>query len=359
MIKLLPLLTAFILVLVLTPWVRSKALVWGAVDYPNKRKVHQEVMPRLGGLAIYLAFVPVAVISTSMDLAVLGLALGGTIILLLGMADDIKGITPRVKLAGQVLAALSVIPFGVKVNFITNPVNNELIYLGLLAIPVTVVWLVAVTNAVNLIDGLDGLAGGVSCISSLTMAVIAYFQFKESGDLGQLEIVFLCLILATAILGFLKYNFYPASIFLGDSGSMLLGFCLGVISVLGLTKSATAISVIIPVVVMGIPLFDVLMAIIRRFYDQRPIFQADREHLHHKLLDRGMSHRKAVLVIYAVGLVLGTSAIVMSLITPNQSMVLLFILATLTIVLTNKIRVKVPEVKKTNYRSQEVSNRRF
>lgn len=359
MIKYLPLLAAFVLVLVLTPWVRTRAIAWGAVDHPNKRKIHQGVMPRLGGLAIYLAFVPVAIISTSMDLPVLGLALGATVILLLGIADDIKDISPRVKLAGQILAALSVIPFGIKVNFITNPINGELLYLGLLAVPLTVMWLVAVTNAVNLIDGLDGLAGGVSGISSLTMAAIAYFQFKTYGDLGQLQIVFLCLILAMSIFGFLKYNFYPASIFLGDSGSMLLGFSLGVISIMGLTKSATAISVIIPVVVMGIPLLDVFMAIVRRFYDQRPIFQPDREHLHHKLLDRGMTHREAVLVIYGVGLILGTSAVVMSLITPNQSMVLLFILATLTIVLTNKIRVKPPRIKKSKYSAQEVSERRF
>ncbi len=356
MTKILPLLMVFILVVVLTPLIRSKAVAWGAVDFPNKRKVHQGVMPRLGGLVIYLAFIPVAVFSSSFSLPVLGLAFGATLILLLGVVDDIKGISPRVKLAGQTLAALSVVPFGVKVQFITNPLSSELMYLGLLAVPVTVLWLVTVTNAVNLIDGLDGLAGGVSCISALTMAVIAYLQFKTYGDLGQLEIAFLCLILATAIMGFLKFNFYPASIFLGDSGSMLLGFSLGVISIMGLTKSATAISVIIPVVVMGIPLLDVFMAVIRRYKDQRPIFQPDREHLHHQLLDRGMSHPRAVLVIYGVGLIMGASAVVMSVLTPNQSMVLLFILATLIIIAANKIRVKpVGSRQKTEVRSQKLS----
>jgi UDP-GlcNAc:undecaprenyl-phosphate GlcNAc-1-phosphate transferase len=338
LLKLLALAVAFLLVLMLTPWVRAKAVVWGAVDLPNKRKIHLGTMPRLGGLVIYLAFVPVAVLTSSMDLPVFGLALGATLILLLGIVDDIKGVSPWVKLFGQTVAALSVIPFGIKVGFVTNPFSGDLFYLGILAIPVTVLWLVAVTNAVNLIDGLDGLAGGVSCISALTMAVIAYLQFKTFGDLGQLEIVFLCLILATSILGFLKYNFYPASIFLGDSGSMLLGFSLGVISIMGLTKSVTAISVIIPVVVMGIPLLDVLMAVLRRYRDQKPIFQPDRGHLHHKLLDLGMSHPKAVLAIYGVGLVMGSSAVVMTILTTNQSMFLLFILASLIIIAANKVR---------------------
>ncbi len=356
MIKVLPLLAAFLLSLALTPWVRSKAVAWGAVDLPNQRKVHRGAMPRLGGLVVYLAFVPVALISSSSKLPVIGLACGATIILLLGMVDDIRGISPRLKLAGQTLAALSVIPFGIKVEFVTNPFNSEIVYLGLFAVPVTVFWLVAVINAVNLIDGLDGLAGGVSCIASLTMAAIAVIQFGVYQDSGQLEIVTLSLILAAATLGFLRYNFHPASIFLGDSGSMLLGFSLGVISVLGLTKSATAISVIIPVVVMGIPLLDVFMAIVRRYVDNRPIFQPDREHLHHQLLARGFTHRQAVLSIYGVSLVMGASAVVMSLLTTRQSMLLLLILATVVIMTANKIRVTGTRVQ-NKYSAKELPER--
>lgn len=354
--KFLPLLTAFLVALGLTPWVRSKAVSWGAVDIPNQRKVHRRAMPRLGGPVIYLAFVPAALVSSSFKMPVLGLACGATLILLLGMVDDIRGISPRVKLAGQILAALSVIPFGVRVDFVTNPLNSEMLYLGLLAIPVTVFWLVAVTNAVNLIDGLDGLAGGISCIASLTMAVIAFLQFNIFEVDGQLEIMSLALILAASIIGFLRYNFHPASIFLGDSGSMLLGFSLGAISVMGLTKSATAISVIIPLVVMGIPLLDTLLAIVRRYQDHRPIFQPDREHLHHQLLARGFSHRKAVLSIYGVSLVMGTSAVVMSIITTSHSMMLLAVLATVAIVAANKIRVTGPGVK-NNYTVKELPER--
>ncbi|MCL6611465.1 MAG: undecaprenyl/decaprenyl-phosphate alpha-N-acetylglucosaminyl 1-phosphate transferase [Peptococcaceae bacterium] len=357
LINVLPILAAFLLALALTPWVRSKAVSWGAVDLPNQRKVHRGAMPRLGGLAVYLAFIPAALASSSFKTPVLGLACGATLILLLGMADDIKGVSPRLKLAGQILAALSVVPFGVRVDFVTNPFNNEMMFIGLLAVPVTVFWLVAVTNAVNLIDGLDGLAGGVSCIASLTMAVIALVQFRTTGDSGQLEIMTLSLVLAASVLGFLRYNFHPASIFLGDSGSMLLGFSLGVISVLGLTKSATAISVIIPVVVMGIPLLDVLMAIVRRYQDHRPIFQPDREHLHHQLLARGLSHRQAVLSIYGVSLVMGTSAVMMSVLTTRQSMLLLFLLATLVIMAANKIRVTGPGVKKSEYHAKELPER--
>ncbi len=336
---------AFLLALLLTPWVRSRAVSWGAVDVPSQRKVHGRAMPRLGGLVIYMAFVPAALVSSSFKPPVLGLACGATLMVILGMVDDIRGLSPRVKLAGQTLAALSVIPFGVKVAFITNPVTNEILHLGILAVPVTVFWLVAVTNAVNLIDGLDGLAGGVSCIAALTMAVIALLQFKLFGISGQLEIMLLALLLAASVLGFLKYNFHPASIFLGDSGSMLLGFSLGVISVMGLTKSATAISVIIPLVVMGIPLFDTMMAIVRRYQEHRPIFQPDREHLHHQLLARGFSHRGAVLSIYGVSAVMGASAVIMSVITTGHSMMMLAILATLAIMAANRIRVTGPGVK--------------
>ncbi|MFZ5634577.1 MAG: MraY family glycosyltransferase [Bacillota bacterium] len=356
LIEFLPLLAAFLVALAITPWVRSRAVCWGAVDLPNQRKVHQGAMPRLGGLVIYLAFVPAALFSFSFKTPVLGMACGATLILLLGMVDDVRGLSPRLKLAGQALAALSVVPFGVRVDFLTNPFNNEILHLGLFAIPVTVFWLVALTNAVNLIDGLDGLAGGVSCIASLTMAVIALVQFNIFGEAGQLEIVVLSLILAASILGFLKYNFYPASIFLGDSGSMLLGFSLGVISVMGLTKSATAISVIIPVVVMGIPLLDTLLAIVRRYQDQRPIFQPDKQHLHHQLLARGFSHRQAVLSIYGVSVVMGASAVVMSLLTTNQAMLLLVILATVVLVTANKIGVIGSGVK-NKYTTKEAPGR--
>lgn len=357
----LPLLLAFGVALLITPWVRKRAFSWGAVDYPNQRKVHRGVMPRLGGLAVYLAFVPVVLISQPFSLPLAGLLLGITIIVALGVVDDIRGVSPWVKLAGQIAAALAVLPFGIRVEFITNPFSGNILDLGLWGIPFTVFWLVAVTNAINLIDGLDGLAGGVSCIASLTMAAVAWTQFSVLGLAGQREVVLLCLILACSILGFLRHNFHPASIFLGDSGSMMLGFSLGAISVMGLTKSFTAISVILPVVILGIPLLDTTFAILRRYHKHRPIFQPDREHLHHQLLAMGFSHRQAVLVIYGVSALMGASAVVLNVVSTDQAAMLLTILATVILVAANKVGVlgggvgsKYKVSKKTGERSSEM-----
>lgn len=335
----LPLLLAFGVALLVTPWVRKRALSWGAVDYPDHRKIHSGAMPRMGGLAVYLAFVPAVLISQPLSMPLVGMLLGVTIIVLLGVVDDIRGISPWVKLAGQIAAALTVLPFGIRMEFITNPFDGHIIYLGLWGIPFTVFWLVAVTNAINLIDGLDGLAGGVSCIASLTMAAVAWTQFSLLGLAGQREVAVLCLILAFSIMGFLRHNFHPASIFLGDSGSLMLGFSLGAISVMGLTKSFTAISVILPVVILGIPLLDTTFAIVRRYHKHRPIFQPDREHLHHQLLAMGFSHRQAVLVIYGVSVLMGISAVLLNVVSTDQAAVLLVIMATVVLIAANKIGV--------------------
>nr|WP_114638016.1 MraY family glycosyltransferase [Desulfolucanica intricata] len=325
--------------LVITPQVIKLAFRWGALDRPDPRKVHKRIMPRMGGLAVYLSFVPVVLFTQELTGPVWGLLIGVTLIVLLGIIDDIVGIAPRLKLLGQILVALSVLPFGVSVDFITNPLTGELLYLGFFSIPVTVFWLVTVTNAVNLIDGLDGLAGGTSCIAAVTLAVVSYTQWRIFGLAEDLQVMMLALILAAALLGFLRYNFNPAKIFLGDTGSMLLGFSLGTMSVMGVTKSATAISVIIPLVILGIPLLDTVFAIVRRYHNHKPIFQADKEHLHHRLLDLGLSQRQAVLTIYAVNAVLGLSAVVLNLVTTNQAIFILVVLATLIIMAANRVGV--------------------
>lgn len=324
---------------VLTPWVRRKAFDWGAVDRPDERKVHTRIMPRMGGLAIYISFVLTVLLTVRPTPALYGLLVGATIIVLVGIMDDIRGLSPRVKLVGQIVAALSVLPFGIDVNFITNPFNGYLIYLGWLGIPATVLWLVSVTNAVNLIDGLDGLAGGISCIAALTMAAVALTQWHVFGISGQLEVVMLALILAGSIIGFLRHNFHPAKIFLGDTGSMLLGFTLGVLAIISLTKSVTAISVIIPMIIMGIPLLDTTFAVLRRYHKHRPIFQPDKEHLHHQLMAMGLSHKQTVLAIYGLSTVLGLSAVVLNLISTDQALILLVILASVIIVTANKLGV--------------------
>ncbi|WP_003543736.1 glycosyltransferase family 4 protein [Desulfotomaculum nigrificans] len=339
MFKLVPaLLLALGMALLFTPWVRKAAFKIGALDKPEQRKVHSKIMPRMGGLAVFLAFALTTLLTQQLDNRIIGLLFGGLLVVLLGMLDDTKGLPAKVKLVGQIAAAAAVIPFGVQVEFITNPINGQLLHLGLWGVPVTIFWIISVTNAVNLIDGLDGLAGGTSFIAALTMAAVAWQQASLLGGVGM-EVVALALILAAATLGFLRYNFYPARIFLGDTGSMFLGYALATMAVIGVTKAATAISVIIPMVILGIPLLDVTFAILRRYQSHRPIFQPDKEHLHHRLMALGLSHKQTVLAIYGVNLVLGISAFVLTLVTTSQAVLLLFILAVVIIVSANKIGV--------------------
>lgn len=342
---LLGLLLAGGITLAATPWVRRQAFRWGAVDRPNARKVHKGVMPRLGGLAVYAGFVTAVLVTIQPTRSLYGLLLGMTLIMLLGALDDIRGLSPRVKLAGQVAAALVLLPLGVQVYFVTNPFNGHIVDVGWLGIPITIFWVVAVTNAVNLIDGLDGLAGGVSCIAALTMAVVGWTQWQVFGAAGQREIIMLALLLAAALLGFLRYNFHPAKIFLGDSGSMLLGYTLAVMAIMGLTKSVTAVSVLVPLVILGIPLLDTFFAVLRRYHRHRPIFQPDKEHLHHQLLALGLSHRQAVLVIYGISALLGASAVVLNLVATDQALALLVVLAVVVIAAANKVGVigRAPE----------------
>lgn len=296
---------ALIISLLATPLVSKLAFKLGAVDRPDKRKVHSRLMPRLGGLAIYLGFTVTMLVTGEVSQSMQGLLLGGSVIVLIGVLDDIRDIAPRVKLLGQIAAAVVAVGFGIQVDFISSPFGGiiELNWFNIpWGIPLTILWVVGITNAVNLIDGLDGLAGGLSAIAALTLAVIGWRE-------GSPEIVLPALILAASTMGFLRYNFYPAKIFMGDSGSMFLGYTLACLSVIGLAKTATVVSVFIPILILGIPIFDTLFAIIRRYINNQPIFKADKEHLHHRLLAIGLSHRQTVMVIYGVNLVLGASAI--------------------------------------------------
>ncbi|MBS4022234.1 MAG: undecaprenyl/decaprenyl-phosphate alpha-N-acetylglucosaminyl 1-phosphate transferase [Dethiobacter sp.] len=294
---------AFLVSLLITPWVASLAFRIGALDKPNKRKIHDHMMPRLGGLAVYAGFLVSAALLLDKGPKVTGLLLGGTVILIIGIADDIRGLSPKLKLVGQALAACIVIYFGIRVEFINNPFDGYF-QLGILSIPFTIMWIVSVTNAVNLIDGLDGLASGVSTIALLTFSIIA-FQMRQP------TVSLLSIALAGSILGFLRYNFHPAKIFLGDSGSMFLGYMVSVLAVFGLLKGVTLIAFIVPIIILGVPIFDTCYAIFRRYRNCKPIFQADKLHIHHRLLRRGLSHRQAVLVIYCISLFFSVSALLM------------------------------------------------
>ncbi|RJQ24496.1 MAG: undecaprenyl/decaprenyl-phosphate alpha-N-acetylglucosaminyl 1-phosphate transferase [Peptococcaceae bacterium] len=334
-------LLAFCIAFLITPLVRRWAFKHGVLDRPNWRKVHRRAVPRLGGMAIYISFTAAVLLTQELTTPIIGLLIGGSLITLVGIVDDIRGMPARAKLVGQILAAVAVIPFGLKVGFLTNPfVGGNLIALGLFGIPVTVFWLVSVTNAVNLIDGLDGLAGGTSFIAALTLAAVIWVELLQNGIFpAQQQVIFLALALAAAILGFLRYNFHPARIFLGDSGSMYLGFNLAALAVFGLAKSSTFISVIIPIVILGMPLMDTFFAVLRRYCKQKPIFQPDKEHLHHRLMALGLSHRQAVLCLYAVNVVLGLSAVIMTLLAPNQAMVLLIVVSIIILALANRTGV--------------------
>lgn len=311
-----PLLIAFVMVFLGTPLVKKLAYIVKAVDKPEARKVHVQTMPRLGGLAICLGFWLTVLFTQKMTQEFYGLLAGGLIITLVGIIDDIKGVKPRAKLLVQVVAACVVIYAGVRVEFITNPFKDALISPGYFSYPLTLLWIIGITNAVNLIDGLDGLAAGVSAIAAITLGIVAYMETSQQAAM-------LAFILAASVLGFLRYNFHPAQIFMGDTGSLFLGFNLSVIAIVGLTKSTTVVSLFLPVVILGIPIVDTLFAIVRRYFSGKPIFCADKGHLHHRLLNLGLTHQSTVLVIYGVSLILSLSAILMSKLAAAQGMLIL------------------------------------
>lgn len=323
---------AFLISLVVTPVIRKLAFRVGAVDRPDARKVHSRVMPRMGGLAVYLAFVITILVVEPMSKDILGLLAGGSLILLLGVADDIFNISPRGKLFGQIVAAGVLVAFGVTILRVTNPFGNTIELPKILGGTLTIIWIVGVTNAVNLIDGLDGLAAGLSSIAGITLAVIGWFE-------GEIIITLPAVILSASILGFLKYNFHPAKIFMGDSGSLFLGYTLAGLSVMGLTKGAAVVSIFVPILILGIPIFDTLYAIIRRFINNQPIFEADKGHLHHRLLAIGLSHRQTVLCIYGISILLGVSAITLTFLSTAQAFAVFIGVTVLTLFGANRIGV--------------------
>ncbi|WP_155477034.1 MraY family glycosyltransferase [Heliobacterium mobile] len=333
---------AFLFALVLTPLVRRLALRLGIVDMPSGRKVHREPMPYLGGVAIYGGFAAAIAVmgfenSDFLRSEIVGLLIGGFIITLVGVIDDARDLSPKWKLVGQIVAASVVIPFGLSVDFVTNPFfgplfGPDVVDLGWLKAPITVIWIIGVTNAVNLIDGLDGLAAGIASIASVTLAVVAWTQ-------GQILVAYLALILAASSVGFLKYNFHPARIFMGDAGAMFLGFALACLSILGLAKVATVISVFIPILIVGIPILDTGFAIFRRYQKGQPIFQADKDHLHHRLLALGFSHPQTVMIIYGINTVLGVTAVVLTSLSTAQSVFILILISSLIIVTADRLGI--------------------
>jgi len=298
---------ALIISATVTRWIRDFSVAHQWVVAPSSdRHVHVRPVPRLGGVAIFLTlwcmvllahYIPVYLDASSwfnLSVKILGPA---TIIFLLGLIDDFCGVNAYLKFAVQAGAAVVLFCSGVRISYLSILAGDP--HLGwLVGLPLTILWVLWITNAFNLIDGLDGLAAGSALFSTVVNCVVA-IVFHNAG------ILFLTLVLAGAIAGFLRYNFNPASIFLGDSGSTLIGFLLSAMAIAGSQKSPTVIAVAIPIVSLGLPILDVAVAVVRRFLSCKGLFDADREHIHHKLLSRGISHRQAVLVLYGVSACFG------------------------------------------------------
>jgi UDP-GlcNAc:undecaprenyl-phosphate GlcNAc-1-phosphate transferase len=307
---------ALVTVLVLTPFVIKFAIWFGAMDKPNARKVHQKIMPRLGGLAIFIGVIAGYFAGGLYDQKINTISVGAILIIIIGILDDKYELSAKTKFIGQLVVASLILASGLKIDFVAIP-GVDKYFLGFWSYPITVFWIVAITNAINLIDGLDGLSAGVSAIGIATIAIMALFA-------GKALIFTLSLILLGSIIGFLFYNFHPAKIFMGDTGALFLGYSISILSLLGLYKSVTLFSFLVPVIILGVPVFDTTFAIIRRIVNKKPISAPDKSHLHHRLLALGLSHRKTVLAIYAFGILFSASAILLSRSTLWQSIFIIF-----------------------------------
>ncbi|WP_428909663.1 glycosyltransferase family 4 protein [Niallia sp. Krafla_26] len=319
--------------ILITPVVKKLAFLVGATDKPNQRKVHQNIMPRLGGLAIYISFVVGIFIMLPehlIDNTLSSIMIGCTIIVITGIFDDIFEISPKLKLFGQLAAALVVIVWGdIKVEFINLPFTDGILEFGYMSVPITLLWIIGITNAINLIDGLDGLAAGVSSIALITISFMGIL-------FGNPFVTIVAAILLASTIGFLFYNFHPAKIFMGDTGALFLGYMIAVLSLLGF-KNVAFISFIIPIIILGVPISDTFFAIMRRILNKKPIMQPDKSHLHHCLLGLGFSHRQTVLIIYAIAAFFGLVAIIFSQAKLLGSIVLIITLLILIEALAEKI----------------------
>ncbi|MCF0154290.1 MAG: undecaprenyl/decaprenyl-phosphate alpha-N-acetylglucosaminyl 1-phosphate transferase [Veillonella sp.] len=299
-------LVGLVITLAVTPLVSKLAVKIGAIDKPDARKVHHGAIPRLGGLAIFAGYIISLVYSFphEQNHDLLGLVLGTIILVAVGIWDDVKQIEPKTKLMGQIIAAAVLCAYGIRVDFINLPWGGTL-FLHYWSVPLTIFWIVGFTNIVNLIDGLDGLAAGISGIACLVVSIVLI-------NMGQVALGCAALALAGSICGFLRYNFNPAKIFMGDTGSMLLGYTVAAISVMGAVKTAAVAALAVPAIVLGLPILDTLFAIVRRKISGRPIFKPDKGHVHHRLLAQGLSQKQAVLLMYGVTAFLGGIAVIVA-----------------------------------------------
>ena len=298
--------SCLIIVAFITPLIKKIAVHINALDIPNARKVHNKPIPRLGGLGIFIGFLAGYMIFAKNTIQMNSILIGSFIIVLTGIIDDIKPITAKAKLFGQILASCVIVFYG---NIVLNDVSILGLNLefGIFAYPITIIFIVACTNIINLIDGLDGLSSGISSIFYLSTVVLCFFQNR----FWELELI-LALIMLGSCLGFLVHNFHPAKIFAGDSGALFMGFTIAVISLLGF-KTTAITSVFIPLAILAVPILDTLFAIIRRTLKHQKISDPDKQHLHHQLLKMNFSHRNTVLIIYAINILFAIASILYTL----------------------------------------------
>ncbi len=350
----------FLASLILVPIVKKIALHINAMDEPNERKIHKVPMPRLGGLAIFLAFLLGYIFYGDVSTQMLSILIGGFLLILVGIVDDINPVKARYKLIVQIIAATIVVLYG-ELYFTNVTLLGFNIYFNEFWGSLTsIIFIVAITNAINLIDGLDGLAAGISSIYFLTIAIIAFILNR----IGGLDVI-ISLIMLGSTLGFLFHNFPPAKIFMGDTGSLFLGFMISIIALLGY-KVTTFTSLIVPIVILAIPIFDTVFAIFRRILKGQNIGVADKEHFHHQLLKMKYSPTKSILIIYAIDIafaavsifyVLGDNQIAIA-IYVILMILLLFVILKTDILFEHKKNANVTEVVISNEKNQENKNKR-
>ena len=345
-------LVALLATLLATPLAKCIAQHLGAIDKPDERRINKVPIPRMGGIGIALGLVAAVAVQVAgtkllgwptvfvphmqlqgVDYKLLTVAV--VIVFLTGAIDDVRNLKPRQKLLGQILAACVAAASGLVIGNVANPFTAELIPIGWLAYPITVVYLVAFTNVINLIDGLDGLAAGITAISCAAMFYLSY-------EAHQIDAAVLACILAGCCLGFLRYNFNPASIFMGDCGSNMLGFLLGVIALLGVNRVAAATTLIVPLVIAGVPIIDTFAAIVRRRRGHTAISQADTGHIQHRLIKQGFDQKQAALMIYGWSILLAAGAIIMTKVALPLRFVVFILLVGVSAVFIRKLHLFEP-----------------
>ncbi|OLR65565.1 glycosyltransferase family 4 protein [Peptoniphilus porci] len=328
---LVPFFAAFILTFLQMPFVIKIAKKNGFLDVPkDTRRVHKKPIPVGGGIAMVISVTILMLVFLPINKTLIFTIISSLVIAFSGLYDDKYDISPKLKFGYQIIAAIILVAGGMKIEFLTNPFDYEdaLLILNMLSIPVTIFWVCGITNTINLIDGLDGLASGVSMICAISMFFITY-------QMGRFDVSLVCVLVAGACLGFLPYNFNPAKIFMGDTGALYLGFMLSYISISGFLKQAAILMIFVPVLILGVPVFDTAFAMLRRKLSGKSMVQADKGHLHHRLLKMGLNQRQTVVILYSISAIFGILANVISKF--HSSIALIISIAVILIILLTGI----------------------